>query len=153
MAETTVVNLRRSKFDTYIGRAGRGYDGYFGNPYTVREHGADAIALFRDYFENRVATDDEFCRRVYALHGKRLGCFCKPGPCHGDVIAEWVDSEVGRELWLEALAKDCRNWPDRPCGGCQAGGVCDMHPEPDEDDGGRFEGLDYGEDETEVSDG
>lgn len=20
-----------------------------------------------------------------------LGCFCKPGPCHGDVIATWVE--------------------------------------------------------------
>jgi hypothetical protein len=23
---------------------------------------------------------------VLALRGKRLGCLCKPAPCHGDII-------------------------------------------------------------------
>ena len=34
---------------------------------------------------------------VYKLAGKRLGCFCKPETCHGDVLAEflnqWDDGE------------------------------------------------------------
>ena len=158
MAETSVVNLRREAFDVYIGRAGKGQDGYFGNPFTVREHGADALALFKTYFEERLATDEEFHRRVLELHGKRLGCFCKPGPCHGDVIAEWVDAEVGRDRWLSQLAKECRNCPecsngDVPCAGCQAGGVCDAIPcSCDAEDGGAFEGLSYS-DEDEAHDG
>ncbi|MCG6418638.1 DUF4326 domain-containing protein [Vibrio fluvialis] len=24
--------------------------------------------------------------------GKRLGCFCKPDDCHGDIIAEFLNS-------------------------------------------------------------
>jgi hypothetical protein len=28
---------------------------------------------------------------VKALRGKVLGCFCKPRPCHGDVLLEFVD--------------------------------------------------------------
>jgi hypothetical protein len=48
---------------------GRGEDGYFGNPF-------------------RMGQDSEFKHRVLALKGKRLGCFCKPKACHGDVIAE-----------------------------------------------------------------
>lgn len=150
MGETTVVNLRRGLFDVYIGRAGRGFDGYFGNPYTVREHGRDAIELFRDYFNARVETDEEFRRRVLGLHGKILGCFCKPGPCHGDVIAEWVNAEVGREVWLAGLAKSCASCSccrDVPCGACQAGGVCDAMPclHEHEEDGSVFERLDYDE--------
>ena len=27
------------------------------------------------------------------LSGKRLGCFCAPLPCHGDVLAEIANSE------------------------------------------------------------
>ncbi|HZI11744.1 MAG TPA: DUF4326 domain-containing protein [Myxococcus sp.] len=27
------------------------------------------------------------------MRGKRLGCWCKPGPCHADVYAAWVDSQ------------------------------------------------------------
>ena len=29
---------------------------------------------------------------VYKLSGKRLGCFCKPMECHGDVLADYLNS-------------------------------------------------------------
>lgn len=91
---TTVVNLRAAPYDVYIGRAGRGEDGYFGNPFTVAQHGARAIELFRDsYFLPRLERTPTFRGRVLALRGKRLGCFCKPRPCHGDVIAAWIDAQ------------------------------------------------------------
>lgn len=91
--KTTVVNLRKEPFDVYIGRAGRGQSGYFGNPFTVKEHGEAALELFAEHFAERIAEDEEFRERVLALRGKRLGCFCKPRPCHGDIIAEWLDRE------------------------------------------------------------
>lgn len=91
---TSVVNLRTASYDVYIGRAGRGKHGYFGNPFTVAQHGAKAIELFRDsYFIPRLEKDATFRARVLALRGKRLGCFCKPKPCHGDVIAAWIDAQ------------------------------------------------------------
>lgn len=91
MSETYVVNIRRERYDVYIGRAGRGQDGYFGNPFTVREHGKRALELFREHFLTRLRTDETYRWRVISLKGKALGCFCKPGPCHGDVIAEWLN--------------------------------------------------------------
>ncbi|WNZ62248.1 DUF4326 domain-containing protein [Myxococcus sp. MxC21-1] len=30
---------------------------------------------------------------MLTLRGKRLGCWCKPGPCHADILAEWVDAQ------------------------------------------------------------
>ena len=90
---TIVVNIQREPFDVYIGRAGHWQDGYFGNPFTVKDHGTNAIRLYRDHFATRVRIDAEFRRRVIEVRGKRLGCFCKPRPCHGDVIAEWVDAQ------------------------------------------------------------
>ncbi len=81
---TRVVNLRKEPFDVYIGRAGHGYDGYFGNPSkTVRE--------FETYFFTRLINDPEYKQRVHALNGKTLGCFCKPKHCHGDVIALYLN--------------------------------------------------------------
>lgn len=128
VAETTVVNLRREAYDIYIGRAGHGHDGFFGNPFTLKEHRQKALELFKDYFEQRVETDDAFRARAMELHGKRLGCFCKPGPCHGDIIARWVDDQVGLDLFLAECAKSCTCcgtcW-SVPCDGCQAGGICD----------------------------
>ena len=92
---TTVVNLRREAFDVYIGRAGKGKDGTFGNPYRVSRwvDVEQALVSFRLYFLNRIDTDPEFKKRVLELRGKRLGCFCAPGLCHGDVISEWVNSQ------------------------------------------------------------
>jgi len=91
---TKAVNLRDSDYDVNIGRAGRGQDGYFGNPFTLSagESRWATIERYRKYFYKRLETDPEFKRRVHELKGKRLGCFCKPQPCHGDVIAEYLNN-------------------------------------------------------------
>jgi hypothetical protein len=94
-AKTQIVNIRREAFDVYIGRRGHGHDGYFGNPFRTpplpRE---EALVRYRAYFHERLKTDALFCRRVLALKGKRLGCFCAPLACHGDVIVEWLDQKA-----------------------------------------------------------
>lgn len=91
---TRVVNLRQEAHQVYIGRGGRGQSGYFGNPFKVKDHGeAKALELYRAYFLDRVERDERFRERILELNGKVLGCFCKPGPCHGDVIAEWLESQ------------------------------------------------------------
>jgi hypothetical protein len=92
--KTTVVNLRKSPFDVYLGRPGNGRDGCFGNPFMIGRDGTreEVIQKYRRYFEHRLAVDPEFRERVLDLRGKRPGCFCKPDRCHGDVIAEWLDS-------------------------------------------------------------
>lgn len=88
---TTVVNLKYEPYDVYIGRAGQGEDGYFGNPFKALTR-TEAIKLFKRYFHERLANDFTFSKRVRALRGKRLGCFCKPLPCHGNVIAEYLNN-------------------------------------------------------------
>ncbi len=91
--QTVVVNIHKEPFDVYIGRKGQGQDGYFGNPFRIG-HGIsreDTVKRFQRYFIDRIEKDSEFKRRILALKGKRLGCFCKPKACHGDVIAEWLD--------------------------------------------------------------
>lgn len=92
--KTTVVNIRRNEYDVYIGRAGRGQSGYFGNPFPLMNKSARGSTLerYREYFNNRIKTDPEFKEKIHSLKGKRLGCFCKPHPCHGDIIAEYLES-------------------------------------------------------------
>ena len=97
MTETTVIHIRDSKpGDIYIGRPGKGESGYFGNPIRLKwgdSRGA-TIEGYRAYFLKRIEDDKEFRRRILELKGLRLGCFCKPHrPCHGDVIAEWLNSQ------------------------------------------------------------
>ena len=92
--ETKVVNIRNAKYDVYIGRAGHGQDGYFGNPFMLKadETRGSTLEKYRKYFNNRLETDPEFRRKILSLKGKTLGCFCKPYPCHGDIIAEYLNS-------------------------------------------------------------
>lgn len=90
---TTVVNLRTAKYDVYIGRAGKGQDGYFGNQFPIGPMTrGEVINEFRKTFYLRLQCDPEFKRRVHELKGKVLGCFCKPQACHGDVIAEYLNN-------------------------------------------------------------
>jgi len=95
---TRVINVHRQKEFAglkstsayeYIGRGS-----YWGNPYSMHaenENREEVIRLFKYDFDN-----DKFPRKrkseVYKLAGKRLGCFCKPEACHGDVIADFLNS-------------------------------------------------------------
>ena len=91
--DTKVVNMKYEEYDVYIGRAGRGQDGYFGNPFVLQvgEPRGSSLEKYRVYFHERLNSDPEFRKRVNELKGKTLGCFCKPYPCHGDIIAEYLN--------------------------------------------------------------
>lgn len=95
---TRVVTVRSGKpYDVYVGRAGKGEDGYFGNPFAFSQHGHMALSYFRRYFLRRVEVDRDFRLRVLDLRGKVLGCpgpTCDDGPCHGKIMAEWLDKQV-----------------------------------------------------------
>lgn len=92
---TTVANIRTGKYDVYIGRAGKGKSGYFGSPFRLEafETRQDCLLEYEEWFYARIKSDPEFYRRVKALRGKVLGCFCAPLSCHGDVIAKWLNGE------------------------------------------------------------
>lgn len=98
--ETTVVNFRNEPCDVKITRKPDNTIpdppefGCFGNPFPVKKYGRRrCIELFRAYFNDRIVQDKAFRKAVLALKGKKLGCFCKPLDCHGDVIKEWLDAQ------------------------------------------------------------
>lgn len=95
---TTVVNIKTQKPDIYIGRGINGVipnppeNGCYGNPFSVEEYGRDGcISAFRIYFNGRIEKDEDFRLAVLTLKDKKLGCFCHPKPCHGDVYVEYLD--------------------------------------------------------------
>jgi hypothetical protein len=102
---TYPVNIRRgTECDEYIGRGpgGRdmtetpiGQDGWLGNPYRIKSAGGDytraeSIDRFEDVFADRFEDDPAFRVAIQALAGDRLGCYCAPKACHGDVIAKYI---------------------------------------------------------------
>jgi len=85
---TRVVNKRKEPYDVYIGRPS-----IFGNPFKIGKHGTreEVIALFKKCFYHELEINPEFKEQVLKLKGKTLGCYCKPLPCHGDVIVEYLE--------------------------------------------------------------
>lgn len=89
---TKVVNRDRDSFDVYIGRGS-----LWGNPFRLGEREGEftreqAINLFRKRFEEELLREPATHLKALALRGHRLGCYCKPLPCHGDVIADYLNS-------------------------------------------------------------
>ena len=66
MGRTRVVNIRKESCDVYIGRAGQGKDGYFGNPFRLEATMTRGGTLdrYRKYFYYRLSTDEKFRRRI-----------------------------------------------------------------------------------------
>lgn len=89
MAKTSVVNIREERWDVYIGRPG-----VFGNPFvlTKKTTRAEVIRKFGIWFTKKLAQDPDYKAQVHKLKGKVLGCFCAPLPCHGDVIAQYLET-------------------------------------------------------------
>lgn len=85
---TTVVNIKKNEpYDVYIGR-GRG--SIWGNPFVVGADG-DRLQVIEKY-RRHLKKSPELMAALPSLKGKRLGCFCAPKACHGDVIVEFVEA-------------------------------------------------------------
>ena len=83
-----VVNKRNQQYDVYIGRGS-----VWGNPFVMGKDGTreDVIEKFRMYAREKYISGEWTDDIILELYGKRLGCFCAPKPCHGDVLVEAVN--------------------------------------------------------------
>lgn len=81
VAGKSLVVRRSSEHDVYIGRPSK-----WGNPFVIGRDGdrAEVIAKYEAWLLSRPALMESARRE---LRGKRLGCYCAPLPCHGDVLA------------------------------------------------------------------
>lgn len=94
---TRVVNVRYEDFDVYIGRWNPRFPhepSYkWGNPFKLGRDGSISEVLKK--YEQYVRSKPELMRALPELAGKRLGCWCKPEPCHGNVLVKLL-SELNR---------------------------------------------------------
>ncbi len=87
--ETQYQVIKSTQDYEYIGRGS-----YWGNPHSMYEKGESREEVIRkfkydfdyDNFPNKEKS------KVHQLAGKKLGCFCKPQACHGDVLANYLNS-------------------------------------------------------------
>ena len=62
----------------------------FCNPFKVGKDGTreEVVAKFRSYLQHKIQNEEGFKEELLLLKGKKLGCWCKPEACHGDVLVE-----------------------------------------------------------------
>ena len=76
-------------FDVYCGRGT-----LWGNPYAIGADGDrdEVIRKFKyDFDRDYLKGGATFKEKLIAHRGKTLGCHCKPYPCHGDVLAKFLN--------------------------------------------------------------
>ncbi len=89
--KTKVVHCKKEPYDIYIGRPSK-----WGNPFSHKE-GTQAVyktATREEAIQRYVEwlyKQDALLKEIPNLKGKVLGCWCKPKPCHGDVLARLAD--------------------------------------------------------------
>ena len=91
----SIVNKYKEPFTVYIGRGS-----IWGNPYSHKDstkafYKVDTVEeainsykshLWREIKENRITKFD-----LIALEHEVLGCYCKPKPCHGDILVKLAE--------------------------------------------------------------
>jgi hypothetical protein len=65
----------------------------FCNPFKIdKDTSIDAVCdKFKSFMKERLDKDKDLVKQLTSLKGKRLGCWCKPEKCHGDVLVELID--------------------------------------------------------------
>lgn len=86
-----VVHCKKEPYDVYIGRPSK-----WGNPFSYKpntlakyrvKNREESIQKYREW----IRTQPQLLAALHELLGKTLGCWCKPLPCHGDVLVELIN--------------------------------------------------------------
>lgn len=81
---TSVVHCKKEVFDIYIARPSK-----WGNPFVIGRDGTREEVIQK--YKNWILTQPHLLKELTELKGKILGCWCKPLPCHGDVLVELLN--------------------------------------------------------------
>jgi hypothetical protein len=87
MSHPLVAHHKKKPFDIFIARPSM-----WGNPFEIGRDGSrsEVIQKFADWIHRQ----PELMVAIPSLHGKVLGCWCAPRPCHGDVLARLANPEL-----------------------------------------------------------
>lgn len=85
-----VVNLKNETYDVRIDRKTK-----WGNPFIIGKDGTreEVIRKYADWLLDQ----PHLMSSLHELKGKRLGCWCHPSPCHGDILAKLANATPSKK--------------------------------------------------------
>lgn len=86
----------------YIGRGGVVFinkkryptnSSIFANPFKIGKDGTreEVIIKYKEYIIKKIENGEILVEQLLALKGKKLGCWCYPEYCHGNVLLDLID--------------------------------------------------------------
>ncbi len=93
--------MKNKEEHVYIGRKGVVfidgvrfplYDSLWANPYKISDSQPreKVLELYLEHIENKIKSDNLLVKELLKLKGKKLGCWCKPECCHGDILINLI---------------------------------------------------------------
>lgn len=97
------MNKHKEDFDIDIMRPTM-----WGNPFIIGKDGTrrEVINKHKEYLRQQLRTGNLGVEHLFFLQGKKLGCCCKPKPCHGDNYKELLDelaSGIVTSRWCKPM--------------------------------------------------
>ena len=92
-----MVNGKRPHYDVYIGRGLNYYpktvflQSKWANLPNVKKVG---LKKSLELYEEHIRNTPELWDALDELEGKILGCWCKPEPCHGDILIKLMNEKL-----------------------------------------------------------
>jgi hypothetical protein len=112
-SNTSVVNRRTEKETLYIGRGS-----IWGNPFTAihdKKTKAEFVVETRQQsiegYKQYLLRSPALLFRLLELNGHKLGCFCKPQSCHGDILV-WALKGMLRMMRDYRVPDGVLDWTD-----------------------------------------
>ncbi len=104
MKKIEIININKYEGDDYI-YIGR--PSLFGNPYSskdskIAEHVGskkEAIEKYREHILENTDILDELIKQLEENDYNKLGCYCKPAGCHGDVLKELIEQKLTKSIF------------------------------------------------------
>jgi len=91
---TKIVHCGRDEYDVYIGRPSK-----WGNPFSHKPSSLAEVKVATrqeaiDKYREWIRSQPDLMAALEELRGKRLGCWCRPKLCHGDVLLELLGESI-----------------------------------------------------------
>jgi hypothetical protein len=99
---TTVINKRSPGFKPNANQRYIGRGSLWGNPFTHLplsrakaqfhvETEEESMLRYEAWLREKLAKDPQLRQKLLDLDGQELVCYCKPRPCHGDILIKLIE--------------------------------------------------------------